>query len=111
MRIRELAALLGARILAEGRDADVACGHSCDLLSLVMARGRPGMAWVTVQTHLNVIAVATLGEMACVILPEGIVMEEAVLQKAREEGVSVLSSALTAYAICGLMHARGIPAA
>ena len=34
------------------------------------------MAWVTVQTHLNVIAVASLGDMACIILPENITMEE-----------------------------------
>ena len=108
MQINELAALLEADILAEGRDAEVTCGYSCDLLSLVMSRGRPGMAWVTVQTHLNVIAVASLGEMACVILPERFTMEPLILAKAREEGIAVLSSPKTAYAICGLMLEKGI---
>ena len=45
-------------------------------LKLNMARGKPGMAWVTVQTHLNVVAVASLHEMACIILPEDIRMDE-----------------------------------
>ncbi len=111
MRISELITLLDARVLAEGNKADITCGYCCDLLSLVMGRGREGMAWVTVQTHLNVIAVASLGEMACVILPEGIVMEPPILDKAREEGITVLSSPKTAFAICGLMHQQGIPPA
>ncbi len=60
--------------------------------SWVMARGQAGMAWVTVQTHMNVVAVASLHEMACVIMPDSIRMEEALLNKAVEEGISVLSS-------------------
>ena len=54
---------------------EVCCGYTCDLLSWVMAHGKKGMAWITVQTHMNVIAVASLMEMSAVILPEGITME------------------------------------
>ena len=75
-----------------------------------MARGEEGMAWVTVQTHLNVIAVASLHEMACVILPDGLRMEEAVLHKAKEEGIAVLSSAHSAYTIIGRLSASGLKA-
>lgn len=64
----------------------MSCGYTCDLLSWVMAHGKQGMAWITVQTHMNVIAVASLMEMAAVIIPEGIQMEEPSLEKAREEG-------------------------
>ena len=91
-------------------DKEITCGYTCDLLSWVMAHGEEGMAWVTVQTHLNVVAVAVLSDMACVILPEEIRMEEESLQKARSEGMTVLSSPLTAYEICGLLAAEGIPA-
>ena len=84
MTIRELVPLLEAKILSEGEDMDreIQCGYTCDLLSWVMGHGEEGMAWVTVQTHLNVIAVAALAEMACVILPEDISMEPDVLAKA-----------------------------
>ena len=91
-------------------DAEITCGYACDLLSWVMAHGEEGMAWVTVQTHLNVVAVASLAEMACVILPEGNVMEPDVLAKANAEGLCVLSSPLTAYEICGRMAGQGVPA-
>ena len=101
--------LIEARSLkpAVAPDKDVTCGYVCDLLSWVMAHGEEGMAWVTVQTHLNVVALA---EMACVILPEGIVMETESLEKATAEGLCVLSSDLTAYEICGRIAAQGVPA-
>ena len=71
MKIRELLPLLEAKCLTPGAalEKEVRCGYTCDLLSWVMAHGEEGMAWVTVQTHMNVIAVAVLSEMACVILP------------------------------------------
>ena len=112
MKVSELMELIEARNLTEevSTDGEVLCGYVCDLLSWVMAHGEEGMAWVTVQTHLNVVAVAALAEMACVILPEEIVMEPEVLQKANAEGMCVLTSPLTAYEICGRMAREGVPA-
>lgn len=111
MKVNELQALIQAENLTPEIDGDreISCGYTCDLLSWVMAHGDEGMAWVTVQTHLNVIAVAVLSDMACVVLPEGIRMEEESLQKARDEGMAVLTSPLTAYEICGAMSSRGVP--
>ena len=72
MNVRELMPHIEARALTgeTGLDNPVSAGYACDLLSWVMAHGREHMAWVTVQTHMNVIAVATLHEMSCVIIPE-----------------------------------------
>ena len=46
--------------------------------------------WITVQTHMNIVAVAVLTEIACIIIPEGIQVEEEVLNKAENEGVVIL---------------------
>ena len=112
MKVSELIPLIEAKNLTPDLPADreVTCGYVCDLLSWVMSHGDSGMAWVTVQTHMNVIAVAVLAEMACVILPEGIDMEQESLNKAVQEEMIVLQSPLTAFDICGRMAARGIPA-
>ena len=112
MKVRELAEKLGAKVLSgeENLETEISCGYSCDLLSWVMAHGKKGMAWITVQTHMNVIAVASLMEMTAVILPEGIKMEGPSLEKAREEGIAVLQSKRIAYALCALMHQAGLPA-
>ena len=111
MTVKELCELIEAKDMTPEADksAEVSCGYTCDLLSWVMAHGDEGMAWVTVQTHLNVIAVAVLSDMACVVLPEGIRMEAESLQKARDEGMAVLTSPLTAYEICGKLAAEGVP--
>ena len=110
MTVLELKDAIGASILTNGTDTSrtVNEGYSCDLLSWVMAHGREGMAWITVQTHMNVIAVASLHDMSCVIIPEGIRVEQDVLDKAAEEGITVLSSELTAFDICGRLYAAGI---
>ena len=112
MTVNEVADILGASILTKEADTgrDVKEGYTCDLLSWVMAHGREGMAWITVQTHMNVIAVASLHDMSCVIIPESIRMEDDVVEKADEEGICVLSSALTAFDICGRLASAGIGA-
>ena len=111
MKISDIIPLIGA--VNETPDADtdkeILCGYTCDLLSWVMAHGQEGMAWVTVQTHMNVIAVAVLSDMACVILPEDIQMEKESLAKAADEGMCVLRSPLSGYEICGRLHSAGIP--
>lgn len=88
------------------REVTSAC--VCDLLSFVMARGEAGMAWITVQTHLNVIAVASLCEFSCVIIAEGSAVEPETLAKAAGEGIPVLRSALSEYTLGGRLYALGV---
>ena len=111
MTVKELAELIeGTDMTPEAsKETLVSCGYTCDLLSWVMAHGAAGMAWVTVQTHMNVIAVASLMEMAAVIIPEGIEMEEPSVEKAKEEGITVLESPLTAFEICARLAGKGLP--
>ena len=111
MKIKDLLPLLQAECATPAADLekDVLCGYTCDLLSWVMAHGQEGMVWVTVQVHMNVIAVAALHDMACVIMPESIRMEKESIEKAAEEGICVLESPLSGYEICGRLHAAGVP--
>ena len=68
-----------------------------DLLSWVMGRAECGNAWITIMSNVNVIAVATLVDTACVILAEGVVVDEDVLNTAKEKEVNVLTTELSAY--------------
>lgn len=110
MTVRELMNLSGATCLTPeaNLDVEISCGYSCDLLSWVLAHGKAGMAWCTVQTHVNVIAVSVLMEMACVVLVEGVEPEEASLKKALDEEIPVLSTPKTAYEMCVLMGQAGV---
>lgn len=62
----------------------------CDLLSMAMGKAPQGCVWVTVMGNINTIAVAVLAEAACVILAEGVTLDEAALKKALQESVTVL---------------------
>lgn len=108
MNVTELAGKINGRVLASHGENEIKCGCACDLLSWVMARGAQGCAWVTVQTHMNVVAVASLHDMACIIWPEDIAPDEASLKKADEEGIAVIASPLSAYKIAGIMYGCGI---
>jgi len=88
----------------------VSDAYVCDLLSWVMAKGEQDMAWITVQTHLNVVAIAALKEFSCIIVPEDIEVPAASIAKAEEEGITIFSSAMTAYQICRALSSLGVGA-
>ena len=71
MTVRELADRLSAEVLSlPDPDREVSGGYAGDLLSWVMGRARAGCCWVTIMTNLNVPAVASLADVACVIIAE-----------------------------------------
>lgn len=109
MKLGQLKTLINAvAVTACNDEREITSGCACDLLSWVMAHGCGDMAWVTVQTHMNVIAVAALLDFACVIVPNGLKMPSDVIAKADEEGIAVLESELDAFTICGMMYSGGV---
>lgn len=68
-----------------------------DLLSWVMGRANSGNAWITIMSNINIVAVASLADTACIILAEGVAVDESVAETARAKGVNILSSPLPAY--------------
>ena len=74
-----------------------------DLLSWVMGRAEADNAWITIMSNVNVIAVATLVDVSCVILAEGVTLPDDVLNVARDKGVNVISSELAIYDVAKLL--------
>lgn len=70
-----------------------------DLLSWVMGRAKSGNVWITIMSNINIIAVATLSDVSCVILAEGVTIDDDIKSVANEKGINILSSSLTAYEI------------
>jgi hypothetical protein len=68
-----------------------------DLLSWVMGKAQADDAWITIMSNVNVIAVATLADTACVILAEDVVIDEATLNTAFSKNVNVLRTRQSAY--------------
>ncbi len=87
---------------------EITRAYTGDMLSWVMANAEPESIWITIQTHLNTIAVATLLDMSCIILAEGTKPEEAALNKANEEGISILTTDLNAFQVASRLAALGV---
>lgn len=105
MKVKELAQKLNMQqITSAGSEKEVTGVYACDLLSRVMSGCNAGDAWITVQTHLNVLAVAELDDAACIIVPEDITIDADTVEKAEEKGIAVLSSEKNTYEICWRIH-------
>ena len=86
----------------------VTSGYTCDLLSEVIAKAAPGSAWATIQTHVNVIAVAAMVGISVVIVCEGRTCEPDAVEHATKEHLTVLYSKDSAYTVSGKLYVLGL---
>ncbi len=87
---------------------EVTGGYAGDLLSDVIAHSRKGSIWVTIQTHPNIVAVASMKELAGIILAGGREPDADTLKKAEEEEIPILVSPLFTYEVVGKLYQMGI---
>lgn len=99
MKVSELTEKLNLDLLTskDYEDRDVTGCNIGDLLSHVMGKAACGDAWITIMNNINIVAVASLTEAACIILSEGVLADEKVVEKADSEGIVILKSDMTAY--------------
>lgn len=81
-------------------DREIEGGYVGDLLSWVMGRAESGDAWITIMNNINVIAVAQLADVACVIFAEGVTPDEKLTAAAMEHEINLLSANVPAFTVC-----------
>lgn len=101
MKLAEIISRLDLRLISGASDAEVRGCYISDLLSDVLAHAHPGVLWVTIQTHHNVVSVAAMKEVAGVLITCGRQPDPAVLAEAREEGVVVLTTPFSTFETAG----------
>ena len=98
MTVRELAESCGFGAISISDDPHLVCGaYVGDLLSWVMGRAVADNVWITIMSNINVIAVASLSDVSCVIFAEGIIPDDDIVSVAKEKGINLLSSHLPTY--------------
>lgn len=70
-----------------------------DLLSWVMGRAEADNAWITIMSNNNILAVASLADTSCIILAEGVKLEDDIINSAMDKGINILQSEKNAYEI------------
>ena len=85
-------------------DREIKGGYTSDLLSDVMGFAREGQVWITLQTHKNVLAIASLKELAAILLVKGNKPEEDMLEQAVDEGIPVLGTDAQTFETTGKVY-------
>jgi predicted transcriptional regulator len=108
MKVSELVKELNLVVFSggEGLSREITGGYVSDLLSDVMGNSSEGEVWVTLQTHRNVVAIASLKELACVLLVSSLVPEQNTIDHSNEEGIPVLGTSLSTFEIAGLLYQK-----
>jgi predicted transcriptional regulator len=106
MKVRDLVEKLNLTVFSghNGLDAEVRGGYTSDLLSDVMGNAQDGMVWVTLQTHKNIMAIASLKELVAVVIVKGYVPDEATLAQSNEEEIPLLGTSMQAFETSGMLY-------
>ena len=106
MKVRELVEKLNLKVVSgeSGLDRDIDGCYVSDLLSDVMGNAEMGNVWVTLQTHKNVMAIASLKELACVILVKNLMPSDDTIEQSNEEGIPFLSTDMQTYETVGKIY-------
>ena len=95
---------LDVKTCMEGLGNEVTGVYVSDLLSDVMANGKEGNIWITLQIHLNIVAVAGLKNLAGIIIVGGRRLQEETLKKAEAEKVTIMTTPLQAFEAAGRLY-------
>lgn len=76
---------------------EISGGYAGDFLSFVMAKAPENCAWFTIMTNVNVSAVAVLSAVGVVVLCEGCSPDDALLEKAKLNGINIITTQLDVF--------------
>ena len=107
MKLDALVNELGLEVINDGGlSRDISGCFICDLLSHAMGKVETDNLWITVQTNMNIIAIAVLTELSAIIIAQDMDIAENVIEKANDEGVTLLRSDKTAYELALMIGER-----
>ncbi|MBR4660575.1 MAG: serine kinase [Bacteroidales bacterium] len=105
MILKDIIERLNLKCLNEANlDAEVSGAYSSDLLSDVMGNARSGQVWITMQTHKNVTAIASLKDIPAVIIVRNGEPDADMLEHAKEEDICILVSSEPTFQVCGKLY-------
>jgi hypothetical protein len=106
MTVEQLIAKMDLRVFVGGSAMarEISGGYTSDLLSDVIGHAKEDMVWITLQSHVNVVAVASLKDLAAIILVNGLEPGVEAVVKATEEGITLLGTREGAFRTSALLY-------
>lgn len=99
---------LGVRSAKASLEREVSGGYVSDLLSDVLAHSEEGNLWITLQIHQNIVAVASMKNLAGVILVNSREPEPEAIEKAEAENIVIMVSDMPAFELVGRLYSLGL---
>ncbi len=106
MKVSEIVEKLDLKVYSglKGLDREISGGYVSDLLSDVMGNAREGEVWITLQVHQNVLAIASLKDLAAIILVNKLEPQENTVRHSDDENIPVLGTSLSTFEIVGKLY-------
>ncbi len=109
MQVEQMIERLGLTVIVDADlTREISGGYASDLLSCVMAGAAADNVWVTLQCHPNVVAVASLLDLAAVVITEGMAPDAEAMRRACEEAINLLGTAHDTFTVVGQLVIAGI---
>ena len=110
MQVKNIIPELELTIVAgqENLGLNITGGYASDLLSNVMGQAQAGNVWVTMQGHQNIVAVASLSNLAAVIVAGGSEIDGDSVKKAEKEGIVLCKTNLSSFEAVGRLFKLGV---
>ncbi len=109
MTVHELVERLSLRVIAlPDGDREAGGVYIGDLLSWVMGRAQAEQVWITIMSNRNIVAVASLSDVACILLCEGVEPDAEAIEAAMGKDINILSSPLSAYELAKELAKLGL---
>jgi hypothetical protein len=89
-------------------DREVTGGYASDLLSDVLANSEEGNLWITLQIHQNIVGVASMKDLAGIILINNREPETETLEKAEAEKLPIMVTEMPTFELVGKLYSLGI---
>ena len=99
MKVSELIENLNLTVVTDSdyEDREINGCYIGDLLSWVMGRAQADNVWITIMNNINIVAVAALADVACILLCEDVKVDQSIIDKANSQNIIIVSSKLTAF--------------
>jgi len=110
MTLKEAEQKIGLTVVTakEHTSREITGGYSSDLLSDVLANASEGNIWITMQSHLNIVAVAVMKGISAIIIVNGRKPDEQTISKANQEKMPIMLSTLPAFEVIGRLYSAGV---
>ena len=99
---------LDVRSAKDNLQREVTGGYASDLLSDVLAHSKEGNLWITLQIHQNIVAVASMKDLAGIVLVNAREPEQETIEKADVENLPIMVTELPTFELVGRLYSLGV---